>query len=108
MGIEDTGLFSFIYFPNLEKHYFLLFFFFFRGCQRASLFELIRTTEVAAFSLPMIIGKYQAYKTRFVSAKTICLRTGLEIFLSAGFQECLGKLLERRGKNFSRNPKRFF
>lgn len=29
--------------------------------------ELIRVTEVPAFSLPMIIGKYQAHKTRFNS-----------------------------------------
>jgi len=30
--------------------------------------DLIRTTEVPAFSLPMTIGRYQTYKTRFGSA----------------------------------------
>jgi hypothetical protein len=86
----------------------LIFFDFSVDVQRTSMVELIRTTEVPAFSLPMTIGRHQAHKTRFGSLiKAYNSESGLKSFCPKDLGVS-GKIIGACGKNFCRNPKRFF
>jgi len=63
-----SAFFFFRIFQVGNAVFFVGFYFcFYRWCQRTSWVQLIRTTEVPAFSLPMSTAQYQAHKTRFNS-----------------------------------------